>query len=95
MPRAVPRAVPFIRVCVHKQWGVLRDDYLLGAKMKDWNRVDHERATEGAAGRGYDDVEDAAWNAAGFDALGTDSDDDSVGDEDGSGDAASAVSSED
>lgn len=56
------------------QWGVLRDDYLMGAKIKDWNRIEHERNTEGAAGRGYDEVEDAAWNAAGFDALGSDSD---------------------
>lgn len=57
------------------QWGVLRDDYLMGAKMKDWNRVEHERNTEGAAGRGYDELQDDAWNAAGFDALGTDSED--------------------
>ena len=74
--RRLASVVPYLMCLLFVQWGVLRDDYMMGAKIKDWQRVEHERRTQGAAGRGFDEEEDSAWNAAGYDALGSDSEED-------------------
>ncbi|GLD97134.1 hypothetical protein PINS_up005817 [Pythium insidiosum] len=67
----------------NKTWSVLQDDYMMGAKMKDWDAAhapESARARRRADAKGRDDdsdpeaVEDRAWKQA--EALDSDDDDD-------------------
>lgn len=68
--------------CQPTQWSVLRDDFMMGASLKDWGRVEHERKHgAGTSVGGLAAVvaqettgQDEGWNAGGLDALGSDSD---------------------